>query len=91
MSVMLARPFINTNNYSFELPNLRLESLDMPEGIPSPMAHIALQCELGKEMSKIPEVSGGILSPEEASSIQRTAEYWMASFPQAYSLTNPDT
>lgn len=91
MSVILARPFIiNTNYYSFELPNLRLESLDMPEEVPSPMAHIALQCELGKEMSKIPEVPGGIMSPEDAGSIQRTAENWMASFPQAYSLTNPD-
>lgn len=62
----------------------------MPEEVPSPMAHIALQCELGKEMSKIPEVPGGIMSPEDADSIQRTAENWMASFPQAYSLTNPD-
>lgn len=88
---MLARPFvINTNYYSFELPNLRLESLDMPEGVPSPMAHIALQCELGKEMSKIPEVPGGIVSPEQTDSIQRTAENWMASFPQAYGITNPD-
>lgn len=88
---MLARPFvINTNYYSFELPNLRLESLDMPKGVPSPMAHIALQCELGKEMTKIPEVPGGIMLPEQADSIQRTAENWMTSFPQAYSLTNPD-
>lgn len=89
---MLARPsVININYYSFELPNLRLESLDMPEGVPSPMAHIALQCILGREMSKIPEVSGGIMSPEQAGSIQRTAENWMASFPLVYSLTNPDT
>lgn len=88
---MLARPFvINTNYYSFELPNLRLESPDMPEGVPSPIAHIVLQCELGKEMSKIPEVPGGMMSPEQADSIQRTAENWMASFPQSYSLTNSD-
>lgn len=52
---MLSRPFIiNTSYYSFELPNLRLEGPDTPEGLPSPIAHVALQCQLGEVMAKYP-------------------------------------
>lgn len=92
MSVMLARPFIiNTNYYGFELPNLRLEGPDIPEGLPSPIAHIALQCQLGRELSKIPEVMGGVLSPDQAGPIQQGIGNWMASFPPALRLTDPDT
>lgn len=92
MSVMLARPFIiNTNYYGFELPNLRLESPDMPEGLPSPIAHIALQCQLGQRLSEIPGVTGGVLSSDQTDPIQQDIESWMASFPPALRLTDPDT
>lgn len=89
---MLSRPFIiNTSYYSFELPNLRLEGPDTPEGLPSPIAHVALQCQLGEVMAKYPMFRGGILSPAQAGPIQKAAENWMASFPPAYSIASPDT
>lgn len=92
MSLILPRPFIiNTNCYSFELPNLQLESIDTPEGLPSPITNIALQCQLGKAVSQIPEVMGGTVSSAQAGAIKQETEKWMASFPPAYSITDPDT
>lgn len=89
---MLARPsIINTQYYGFELPNLRLESPDMPEGLPSPVAHVALQCQLGQEMSKIPGVMAGSLLPGQAGPIRQELAKWMASFPPVLQLKNPDT
>lgn len=89
---MLARPFIiNTQYYGFELPNLRLESPDMPEGLPSPVAHVALQCQLGRDLSKVPGVMAGSLLPEQAGPIQEELAKWMASFPPVLQLKNPDT
>lgn len=92
MSLILSRPFIiNTNYYTFELPNLQLESIDTPEGLPSPITNIALQCQLGKAISQIPEVMGGVVTSAQAGAIQRETEKWMASFPPTYSITDPDT
>lgn len=92
MSLILSRPFIiNTNYYSFELPNLQLESIDTPEGLPSPITNIALQCQLGRAISQIPEIMGGTVSLAQAAAIQRETEKWMASFPPPYNITNPDT
>ena len=92
MSLILSRPFIiNTNYYSFELPNLQLENIDTPEGLPSPITNIALQCQLGRAISQLPEVMGGTVSLAQADAIQRETEKWMASFPPPYNITNPDT
>lgn len=92
MSLLLSRPFIINSNYcSFELPNLRLESPECEEGLPSPITPLALECQLGQMISKIPGVMGGILSPSQAVAIQQETERWFASLPPVFSLTSPDT
>ncbi|KAL5356866.1 fungal-specific transcription factor domain-containing protein [Aspergillus floccosus] len=92
MSLLLSRPFIINSNYcSFELPNLRLESPECEEGLPSPITPLALECQLGQMITKIPGVMGGILSPSQAVAIQQETERWFASLPSIFSLTNPDT
>ncbi|PYI08583.1 hypothetical protein BO78DRAFT_459668 [Aspergillus sclerotiicarbonarius CBS 121057] len=92
MSLLLSRPFIINSNYcSFELPNVRLETADAGTDVPSPVTHIALQCQLGQAISKIPGVMSGILSPNQAIAIQQEIERWSDMFPPAYRRTNPDT
>ncbi|KAF7184694.1 hypothetical protein CNMCM7691_006056 [Aspergillus felis] len=91
MSLMLSRPFIINNNYcSFEMPNVRLESDHIAADVPSPIVHIALQCQLGQALSKIPGVMGGTMTPAIAITVQQETEKWLASFPPAYRLVNPD-
>lgn len=92
MSLLLSRPFIINSNYcSFELPNLRLESADSEDGLPSPIVPLSLQCQLGQMLSKIPGVMGGLLSPSQAVSIQQEVERWFTLFPPALRVVNPDT
>lgn len=89
---MLSRPFIINSTYcSFEMPNVRLESDHIEADVPSPIVHIALQCQLGQALSKIPGVMGGIMTPAIAVTVQQETEKWLASFPPAYRLVNPDT
>ncbi|OOG00943.1 hypothetical protein ASPCADRAFT_699 [Aspergillus carbonarius ITEM 5010] len=91
MSLLLSRPFIINSNYcSFELPNVRLEA-DAGTDMPSPVTHIALQCQLGQAISKIPGVMSGVLAPNQAIAIQQEIERWSDMFPPAYRRTNPDT
>ncbi|GIC91939.1 uncharacterized protein Aud_008394 [Aspergillus udagawae] len=91
MSLMLSRPFIINSNYcSFEMPNVRLEGDHNEADVPSPIVHIALQCQLGQALSKIPGVMGGTMTPAIAITVQQETEKWLASFPPAYRLVNPD-
>ncbi|KAL4894090.1 fungal-specific transcription factor domain-containing protein [Aspergillus ambiguus] len=92
MSLLLSRPFIINSNYcTFELPDWRLESSEGSEGLPSPITPLALECQLGQMISKIPGVMGGVLAPSQAVSIQQETERWFSSLPSIYSLTDPDT
>ncbi|KKA19284.1 hypothetical protein T310_6741 [Rasamsonia emersonii CBS 393.64] len=93
MSMLLSRPLIiNHSCCSFELPNLRLESTpDTDPDLPSPITHMALQCQLAQMLSKIPGVTGGILPADQAVTIQQEIEKWFSSFPPAYRVTDPDT
>ncbi|KAF4216513.1 hypothetical protein CNMCM8980_005873 [Aspergillus fumigatiaffinis] len=92
MSLMLSRPFIINSTYcSFEMPNVRLESDHIEADVPSPIVHIALQCQLGQALSKIPGVMGGTMTPAIAVTVQQETENWLALFPPAYRLVNPDT
>ncbi|KAF7590065.1 hypothetical protein BBP40_003318 [Aspergillus hancockii] len=92
MSLLLSRPFIINSTYcSFELPNLRLECPDSQEELPSPITHMALQCQMGQVISKIPGVMSGTLSPIQAPSIREETEKWFASFPSAFRLRDTDT
>lgn len=91
MSILLSRPLIiNDSSCSFELPNMRLENPDIHTELPSPITHMALQCQLGRAISKIPGVAAGVLSPAHAGTIQQETEKWFASFPPAYRITDPD-
>ena len=54
MSHLLSRPVIINNNNPAELPNLRLESPDSQIELPSPIKHMALQCQLGQMISEYP-------------------------------------
>ncbi|KAL2009930.1 hypothetical protein VTN00DRAFT_5737 [Thermoascus crustaceus] len=69
---------------------MRLENPDIHAELPSPITHMALQCQLGRAISKIPGVAAGILSPAHADIIQQETEKWFASFPPAYRITDPD-
>ncbi|KAE8375227.1 hypothetical protein BDV26DRAFT_268310 [Aspergillus bertholletiae] len=91
MSYLLYRPIIINNNCSVELPNLRLESPDSQIELPSPITHMALQCQLGQMISKIPVMFDENPSPLQSVAIQEETEKWFASFPSAFRLINPDT
>ncbi|KAF7136949.1 hypothetical protein CNMCM5793_006653 [Aspergillus hiratsukae] len=75
---------------SFEMPNVRLESDHIEADVPSPIVHMALQCQLGQALSKLPGVMGGTMTPAIAVTVQQETERWLASFPPAYRLVNPD-
>ncbi|KAL4917592.1 fungal-specific transcription factor domain-containing protein [Aspergillus aurantiobrunneus] len=92
MSLLLSRPFIiNSSCCVFELPDLRLETVDPQPETPSPITHMILQSQLGLSISEIPGVMGGVLSSTQAMTIQQETEKWFESFPPAYSISNPDT
>jgi hypothetical protein len=92
MSLLLSRPpIINDSSCSFELPRIRLENSDSSQEMPSPIAHMVLECQLGRSIRKIPGVASGLLSPPQAETIQQEAEKWLASFPPAYQVADPDT
>ncbi|EAW07678.1 uncharacterized protein ACLA_023930 [Aspergillus clavatus NRRL 1] len=92
MSLMLSRPFIINSDYcSVEMPNLRLETDGTQADLPSPIVPIALQCQLGRALTKIPGVIGGIVTPTQAVAVQQETEKWLAAFPPAFQLTDPDT
>jgi hypothetical protein len=91
MSLLLSRPLIiNDSSCSFELPRIRLENPDGFQKFPSPISHMILQCQLGRAICKIPGVAGGLLSPDQAETIQREVEKWFDSFPPAYRVADPD-
>lgn len=92
MSLLLSRPFIiNSSCCTFELPDMRLETMDFQPETPSPITHMVLQCQLGLSISKLPGVMGGVLSSTQAMTVQQETEKWFKSFPPAYSISNPDT
>ncbi|PIG83511.1 hypothetical protein AARAC_002490 [Aspergillus arachidicola] len=91
MSHLLSRPIIINNNNSVELPNLRLESPDSQIELPSPITHMALQCQLGQMILKIPGMMNESLSPMQSVSVQEEVEKWFASLPSAFRLIDPDT
>lgn len=91
MSLLLSRPpIINDNSCSFELPRIPLENPDSLQELPSPIAHMVLQCQLGRSICKIPDVASGLLSPTQADTIQQEVGKWLASFPSAYRVADPD-
>lgn len=92
MSLLLSRPpIINPSYSSFDLPNLQLESVDPENGPPSPVTHIAAQCQLGGVMAGVPASMGGTSDTSKADSIKSDIEDWIASLHPAYVEVNPDT
>lgn len=89
----LSRPLIiNHSCCSFELPNLRLESTpNTDQDLPSPITHMALQCQLAQTLSKITGVTSGLLPADQAVTIQQEIQKWFSSFPPVYRATDPDT
>lgn len=69
---------------------MRLESSEAYPNLPSPVAHMVLQCQLGQAICKIPDVAGGTLSPLYANMIQQETERWFSSFPPAFNVVAPD-
>ncbi|KAH8594863.1 hypothetical protein B0O99DRAFT_623802 [Bisporella sp. PMI_857] len=91
MSLLLSRPpIINDICCSFELPRIQLENTDSFHEVPSPIAHMVLQCQLGRAICKIPGVVGGLISPAQAETIQQEVEKWLASFPPTYRVADPN-
>lgn len=92
MSMLLSRPLvINHASCSYELPNMKLEILDPANGPPSPVSHIASQCELGQMIKKDFTTMGNTADVFEADSIRVGIDAWMDSLPSAYQEENPDT
>ncbi|CAI7643765.1 unnamed protein product [Penicillium pancosmium] len=92
MSMLLSRPLIiNPAAFSYELPNMKLETLDPASGPPSPVSHIASQCELGQMITKDLTTMGGTTDVIETDSIKSDIETWIVSLPAAYQEDNPDT
>ncbi|KAJ9243303.1 transcriptional regulator family: Fungal Specific TF [Paecilomyces variotii] len=91
MSTLLSRPLI-INSYccSIEIPSMRLETSGVDSDLPSPIAHIVLECELGQALCKIPGLAGGTLSPSHADVIQYETEKWFSSLPPAFDIAAPD-
>lgn len=90
--MLLSRPLIINQAYRpYELPNMKLETLDPATSPPSPVSHIASQCELGQMMTKTLTTMGGMIDVLEADSIRVDIEAWMDSLPAAYQEQNPDT
>lgn len=92
MSLLLSRPLIVSQTGSpFELPNMQLDSnVTGDSGPPSPFLHIAMQCELGRIVTKVPSIMGGTLRATDPEAIQTDIEKWLASLPPAYRETGPD-
>lgn len=93
MSLLLSRPLIiNQTGSPFELPNMKLESNTTGDkGPPSPFLHIAMQCELGRIVTKVPSTTGGTFRATDPEAIQSEMEKWLASLPPAYHEQDPDT
>lgn len=92
MSLLLSRPFIiNQASCPYELPNLQLEVSDPVSGPPSPVSHIAAQCELGQLIVGTPATMGGTADDSKADSIRANIEAWVLSLPPAYQEREPDT
>lgn len=92
MSMLLSRPLIiNPAACSYELPNMKLETLDPATGPPSPVSHIASQCELGQMITRDLTAMGGTTDVIETDSIKSDIETWIDSLPAAYQENNPDT
>lgn len=92
MSLLLSRPLvINQSSCAYELPNMQLEITDPANGPPSPVSHIASQCELGQMITRAPATIRGTSDDFEADSIKANIEAWMKSLPRAYQENNPDT
>lgn len=92
MSLFLSRPLIiNPSNNPFELPNMLLESPSMIDGPPSPVAHTAAQCELGRIITHVPASMGGTLDAAKAEALKADIQEWIASLPPAYQEMDPDT
>lgn len=92
MALLLSRPLIiNELYYPVELPNMQLECCDSNIGPPSPFSHISSQCELGKIVSRSPDIMSRTSEPSQAVAIKADIDRWLASLPPAYRETDPDT
>lgn len=58
---------------------------------PSPFLHIAMQCELGRIVTKVPLKMGGTSRATDPVAIQTDIEKWFVSLPSAYRERDPDT
>lgn len=93
MFILLSRPLIiNQADPPFELPSMQLESHTTGDnGPPSPFLHIAMQCELGRIVTKVPLATGGTFRATDPEAIHADMERWLASLPPVYRETDPDT
>ncbi|GAD94787.1 hypothetical protein AOR_1_408074 [Paecilomyces variotii No. 5] len=92
MSTMLSRPLIiNSNCCSGDIPSMRLETSAIDPDLPSPIAHMVLEFELGQSISRIPGFAGGTIVPSHADIVRDKTEKWFSSFPPPFDITAPDT
>lgn len=91
MSTLLSRPLlIDQDDHTLEIPNGRLENINDPE-IPHPLASVALQAELGLQVSHMFQKMGTNYSIQLVLEIEDALERWMSKFPAALRDHRPDT
>lgn len=92
MSLLLSRPpIINPTYCSFELPNLQLENVGVQDAPPSPVAHIASQCQLGQLIAGMLATMGSASDASKVNSVKSDIEEWLVSLHPAYQEIEPDT
>ncbi|KAL1869776.1 hypothetical protein Plec18167_007700 [Paecilomyces lecythidis] len=69
---------------------MRLEASSIDPDLPSPIAHIVLEFQLGQSISKLPGIASGSISPSHADIVQDEIKKWFSSFPPAFDITAPD-
>ena len=91
MSTILSRPIIIDHSRSIlEAPDETLEANPATIGKPSPIHHVLLQLQLGRQMDKQFQALGGEVSTQQVLDFEKGIEDWMATFPPALRMTNRD-
>lgn len=92
MSTILSRPIIIDHSRSIiEAPDETLEANPSTIGKPSPLHHVLLQLDLGRQMDEQFQALGSEVSSQQVLDFEKGLEDWMATFPPALRMTNRDS
>jgi hypothetical protein len=91
MSAWLSRPhLIDQTDTSFTFPNLRLEESYGDDELLSPFAHMSLQAQLGRRVSRKAIETAELPESEQISAFVSEVDLWFDELPPIFSITNPD-